>query len=532
MRNGPTQSLQPNLSRMLRRALRAHEQGEFDKAERFYTAVLHVHPDHFDALHGLGLINYRRGRLDVALALIQAALQADLDRADGFSSLGLVFHALKQFERALKSYDAGLRLAPGDIELLSRRGVALLELGRPREALDDFGRVLATAPDHLDALGNRGNALIKLNRPVEALASYDKALTIAPGNAQLLTNRAAALRRLDRPHEAVMSARRALVSRPDFAQARFVEGVARLTLGDFSGWRGYEARWGVGFLAAHRRNFTAPLWLGDSSLDGKTILLHAEQGYGDTLQFMRYAPLFAGRGANVILEVQPELARLLSPLSGVAAVIARGKSLPRFDCHCPLLSLPLAFATELATIPAQIPYVAPADQDVALWRERLPRRRPLVGLVWSGERTHDNDSNRSLPLETLLPLLQTPNVTFVSLQHEVRDEDASLLQQQSAVVHVGDRLRDFADTAAAVSLLDAVISADTAVAHLAGAMGKPLSLLLPFGADFRWLRERDDSPWYPTARLFRQPEFGDWRSVIEALRRELARAFRHPEVAA
>ena len=299
--------------------------------------------------------------------------------------------------------------------------------------------------------------------------------------------------------------------------------MARLTLGDFSGWRGYEARWGVGFLASHRRSFAAPLWRGDQSLDGKTILLHAEQGYGDTLQFVRYAPLFAGRGANVILEVQPELARLLSPLPGVAAVIARGNPLPSFDCHCPLMSLPLAFATELATIPAQIPYIAPADQDVALWRERLPRRRPRIGLVWSGERSHDNDRNRSLRLETLLPLLRTPDATFVSLQHEVRDEDAGLLQQQSAVVHVGDRFRDFADTAAAVALLDAVIAADTAVAHLAGAMGKPLLLLLPFGADFRWLRERDDSPWYPTARLFRQPSAGNWgdavRRVAEALQR-------------
>src|SRR6202035_4455060 len=477
--NGATQPLQPNLSRMVRRALRAHEQGEFDKAERLYTAVLHRDADNFDALHGLGLINYRRGRLDAALALIQAALKADLDRADGFSSLGLVFHALKQFERALKSYDEGLRLAPDAAELLNRRGVALLELGRPQEALDNFEHVLVTVPDHPDALGNRGNALIKLNRPVEALASYDKALTVAPDNAQLLTNRAAALRRLDRPQEAVMSARRALVSRPDFAQAKFVEGVARLTLGDFSGWRGYEARWGVGFLASHRRSFAAPLWLGESSLDGKTILLHAEQGFGDTLQFVRYAPLLARRGANVILEAQPDLARLLAPLPGVAAIVARGKPLPRFDCHCPLLSLPLAFGTELATIPAQIPSIAPADQDVALWRERLPGGRPLIGLVWSGERTHDNDRNRSLRLETLLPLLQAPDVTFVSLQHEVRDEDAGLLQEQSAVVHVGDRLRDFADTAAAVSLLDAVISADTAVAHLARALCQAPSLVSP-----------------------------------------------------
>jgi tetratricopeptide (TPR) repeat protein len=508
---------------MLRRALRAYGEGEFATAERLFTAVLQTQADNFDALHGLGLINFRRGRLDAALALIQAALQADLDRADGFSSLGLVFHALTHFERALKSFDAGLRIAPDDGELLNRRGVALLELGRPHDALESFDRVLAAAPNHLEALGNRGNALIKLNRAVEALASYDRALAIAPDNAQLLTNRAAALRRLDRPHEAMMSARSALVCRPDFAQAKFVEAAARLTLGDFSGWRGYEARWSVGFLAGQRRGFSQPLWLGAPSLSGKTILLHAEQGFGDTIQFARYAPLLAGRGANVILEVQPALKRLLAATPGVAAVTARGETLPSFDFHCPLLSLPLALGTEPATIPAAIPYIVPSDDDIARWRQRLPERKPLVGLVWSGERSHDNDLNRSLRLEALSPLLGLNDVTFVSLQHEVREVDSGLLHQHPAVIHVGDQFHDFADTAAAIAPLDAVISADTAVAHLAGAMGKPLILLLPFGADFRWLRERNDSPWYPTARLYRQPAFGDWASVVATVRQDLMR---------
>jgi tetratricopeptide (TPR) repeat protein len=524
--------LQQNPSRLLRRAQRAHQDDDFDRAERFYTAVLKICPDNFDALHGLGLINYRRNRLDAALALIQAALRADLSRADGFSSLGLVFHAFKQYARAQKSFDEGLRIAPDDAELLNRRGVVLLELGRSREALENFDRVLAAASDHLDALGNRGNALIKLNRPAEALASYDKALQSAPDNAQLLTNRAVALRRLDRPHEAVMSARGALASRPDFAQARFVESVARLTLGDFSGWRGYEARWSVGLLAAQRRSFEAPLWLGEQSLDGKTILLHAEQGYGDTLQFVRYAPALAGRGATVVLEIQPELKRLLSPLPGIAALIARGEPLPPFDVHCPLLSLPLALATAPATIPADVPYIAPAGDDIAHWGLCLPQRRPRIGLVWSGERSHDNDLNRSLRLKTLLPVLDLADVAFVSLQHEVRDEDASLLRARENVLALGQQFRDFADTAAVLASLDAVISVDTAVAHLAGAMAKPLFLLLPFAADFRWLRERQDTPWYPTARLYRQPAFGDWASVIEALRQDLPRFVRHPEVAA
>jgi tetratricopeptide (TPR) repeat protein len=523
MRNGPSQHLQPNISRMLRRALHAHERGEFEKAQRLYTALLQHAPQNFDALHGLGKIHYRCGRVDTALALFQAALKADIERADGFASLGLVFHSLRRFKDALASYDEGLRIAPDDAELLNRRGVALLELGRPREALENFERVLAADPDCLDALGNLGNALLKLNRPPQALAAYDRALSIVPENAQLLTNRAVALRRLDRPHEALMSANRALVAKPDFAQARFVESVARLTLGDFgAGWRGYEARWAVGFLASQRRTFTAPLWLGEGSLDGRTILLHAEQGLGDTIQFVRYVPLLAGRGAKIILEVQRELVRLLSPMPGVAAVLGRGQALPGFDCHCPLLSLPLAFATELATIPAEIPYIAPPDDEIAVWRRSLPRRRPLVGLTWSGAPAHDNDLNRSMRLATLAPLFDLPDVAFVSLQQEVREEDAPVLHDYANVLRLGGQFRDFADTAAAISQLDAVISVDTAVAHLAGAMGKPLFLLLPFAADYRWMRGRHDSPWYPSARLFRQPGFGDWDGAVEVLRRELA----------
>jgi tetratricopeptide (TPR) repeat protein len=510
---------------MVRRAQRACDDGDVATAERLFTAALQTQADNFDALHGLGLINYRRGRLDAALALVQAALQADLDRADGFSSLGLVFCALKQFERALKSFDAGLRIAPDNVELCNRRGVALLELGRPHEALDCFNRVIAATPHHLEALGNRGNALLKLNRAAEALENYDRALALAPDNAQLLTNRAAVLRRLDRPREAVMSARRALARRPDFAQAKFVEAVAQLTLGDFSGWRGYEARWSVGFLTSGRRSFTQPLWLGEQPLQGKTILLHAEQGFGDTIQFARYAPRVAERGATVVLEVQPALKQLFAAMPGVATVIARGETLPRFDFHCPLLSLPLALGTELATIPADIPYIAPPHDDVARWRQRLPARRPLIGLVWSGERSHDNDLNRSLRLETLSPLYGLSDVTFVSLQHEVREVDAGLLHKPPDIIHIGNQFQDFADTAAAIANLDAVIAADTAVAHLAGAMGKPLMLLLPFGADFRWLRERSDSPWYPTARLYRQPAFGDWGSVIAAVRQDVLRVY-------
>ncbi len=515
-----------NTSRLLRRALDAHEAGDLAAADRLYAAVLQHEPENFDALHGLGQLHCQCRRFDTALVLIRTALRADPKRADGFASLGLAFYYLRQLKDALTSFDDGLRIAPANAELLNLRGVALLELARAGEALESFARALLADPAFFDAQANYGNALFRLNRPAEALAVYDRALTIKPESAELLTNRAIALCKLDRPHEALMSVSRALVSKPDFTQARFTESLVRLTLGDFrAGWRGYESRWQTRNLSPQRRDFIAPLWLGGGSLAGKTVLLHAEQGFGDTMQFVRYAPLVAAQGAKVVIEVQRELVRLLTGMKGVDAVIGRGTLLPPFDLHCPLISLPLAFATELATIPAPVPYIGAADDDIRRWRELLPQRRPRIGVVWSGDPVHDNDANRSISLKTLAPVFAAADIDFVSLQHQMRDEDRGALQDFPNLLQLDRGFRDFADTAAVIASLDAVISIDSAVAHLAGAMGKELFLLLPFGADFRWLRERPDTPWYPTAQLFRQPQFADWDSVIERLAQELRAKF-------
>jgi hypothetical protein len=352
-------------------------------------------------------------------------------------------------------------------------------------------------------------------------------LKFAPKHARLLTNQAIALRRLDRPHEALLGLNRALVSTPDFAEARFVESLIRLTLGDFAaGWGAYEQRWATTALAPHRRNFSQPLWLGDQPLAGTTILLYAEQGYGDTIQFVRYAPRVVALGARVILEVQPELARLMAAFDDIE-VIAHGQPLPAFDLQCPLMSLPLAFRTQLSTIPAEVPYIVPPADDAAALleidrQEPPPGCKPRVGLAWAGDPLHKNDINRSMRLATLRPLLDLPHLQFVSLQQEFCEEDAEVLRSHPGL-QAGGPFRDFAQTAAAIARLDAVVAVDTAVAHLAGAMGKPLFLLLPFGADFRWLRERPDSPWYPSARLFRQHAFNDWGRAVNALRHELTR---------
>ena len=532
--------------KLLRRARHAQDAGDAATADRLYAAVLQSEPDNFDALHGRGRLHCQWGQFDSALTLIQTALKIDRGSADGFASLGLVFYYLRRLEDALTSFDEGLAIAPDNAELLNMRGVALLELGRAGDALGGFEAALAADPDLLDARGNYGNALLKLNRPAAAIAAYDQALARAPDNAGLLTNRAIALRKLDRPHEALMSVSRALAGQPDFAQAKFVDSLVRLTLGDFrDGWRAYESRWLGRNLSTRRRNFTAPLWLGDGQLEGllheglpleglpleglplagKTILLHAEQGFGDTLQFLRYAPMVAGQGAKVVLEVQRELVRLLSDLDGVDVVIGRGEALPAFDLHCPLLSLPLAFGTELPTIPASVPYIAAPAADVALWRECLPQGRPRIGVVWSGDPGHDNDVNRSLRLKMLAPLFDVPAIDFFSLQYRIRDEDSETLREFPNLLPLERGLRDFADTAAVVANLDAVISIDSAVAHLAGAMGKDVFLLLPFGADFRWLRERTDSPWYPSVQLFRQPRFDDWPGAVLALTEHIRARF-------
>jgi hypothetical protein len=320
--------------------------------------------------------------------------------------------------------------------------------------------------------------------------------------------------------------RAALTAAPEFAEAHFESAITRLSMGDFdAGWKAYEWRWKTGAFARHAPQPRAPLWLGEAPISGKTILLHAEQGFGDTIQFIRYAPLLAGQGAKVICEVQPELQPLLAQPENImlkdVAFIAAGEPRPAFDVQCPMLSLPLAFGTQPGTIPAAVPYLAASAERQACWRDRLPPGSLRAGFVWSGQSSHKNDSNRSIALPRLSALFENPEVRCFSLQRDLRDADAEALRDLPNLVHLGGELRDFAETAAIISLLDVIISVDTAVAHLAGALGKPVVILLPYAADFRWMRDRDDSPWYPGAKLLRQPAFGDWDSVIARAAEEL-----------
>ncbi|MDB5608317.1 MAG: hypothetical protein JWP25_5217 [Bradyrhizobium sp.] len=511
----------PNLSRLQRQAYSSFQQGDLGRTEKLCAGILEYRPEDFDALHLLGMLNFQRRRMVEALHFLSAALKSNSNSSGALSNLGLALHAMGRHEEAISSYRNALRLAPDHPEILYNLGNACLAIGHIADALESYDAVLASDPSHVGALVNRGNTLLRFNRPLEAMASYDVALAATPGHAQILTNRGHALRRLDRPVEALADFTVALAAAPEFPEAHFEAAMAHLTLGDFdAGWKEYEWRWKTGAFARHRRPYQTPLWLGEESVSGKTILLHAEQGLGDTIQFIRYAPLLARQGAKVICEVQPELQPLLSQLEGVT-VLASGAPLPAFDLHCPLLSLPFAFKTQPDTIPAAVPYLAAPVERVDHWRDRLPPGRPRAGFVWSGSSSHNNDSNRSIALARLAALFENPPVQCFSLQSDVRATDSDMLAGLPNLVHLGGGLRDFADTAAIISLLDVVITVDTAVAHLAGALGKPVVVLLPYAADFRWMRNRDDTPWYPTAKLLRQPAFGDWDSVIVRVRAEL-----------
>jgi tetratricopeptide (TPR) repeat protein len=525
----------PNLSRSVRQAHASFHDGDLGRTERLCAGVLEHQPDNFDALHLLGLLNFRRQRMVEALHFLAAALKADSTSSDAMSNLGLALHATGRFDEAVSSFHDALKLVPDHPEILYNLANSCLELGRLPEALSSYDSALVRSPGHVGALVNRGNTLLRLNEPARAIESYDAALAAMPGHAQILTNRGHARRRLDRPAEALADFEAAIVAAPEFAEAYFEAAMTHLTLGDFdTGWKQYEWRWKTGAFARHQRPFRAPPWLGNEPVAGKTVLLHAEQGFGDTIQFIRYAPLLAHRGARVICEVQPELQPLLSGIADIT-VFASGGSRPAFDLHTPLLSLPLAFGTQPDTIPAAMPYLTAPTDRLAQWRQRLPPGRPRAGFVWSGSSTHKNDGNRSLALALLASvfdeLSEDPSLQAISLQTEMRAADRETWRGLPHLIHLGDDIRDFADTAAIISLLDVVVSVDTAVAHLAGALGKPVVILLPYAADFRWMRMRGDTPWYPTAKLLRQPGFGDWDSVIAALGDEVRRHLNGPRQA-
>lgn len=504
--------------------LRAHvleRLGHLPDAAIGYQRALTLDP-RYGAFHAnLGLVLGRLGRLGEAVASLQRALAIAPNDVAVTYNLGFAYEGLGQFSDALVQYDRAVALDPAFAGGWTSRGKMLFALNRVEESLAAVDRALALNPNNADAHNNRGSALSELHRLADAVASYDRALAIAPSHVSAVVNRGNALQRLGRLDEALAHFTRAQTLNPSFARAHLAEGICRLQMNDLpKGWEKYEYRWRV--RPETVRRFPSSLWLGAEELEGKRILIYGEQGFGDCIQFSRYVPMVAALGAHVVLDVPRALVRLMTSLDGVAELHAEGDSLPSTDFHCPLASLPLAFKTSPQTIPAAAPYLAVPDDVGAKWRKRLADvPRPRIGLNWIAGARYQGDLHRSMAPDLLSPLLQC-GATLVSLQDRYRPEDRDWLNANPAVRDFSAEIEDFADTAAIAREMDLVISVDTAVAHLAGALGLQLWILLSYIGDWRWLSDREDTPWYPTAKLYRQTDTNDWTGVIARVARDLA----------
>ena len=498
------------------------QMGRLDDALRVFDKAVQLKPDDAELWKQFGGVLVAVDRAADALVAFQRALQLNPSHWEAAYQSGILLHQLQRFDEALLQFNACDQLRPAHAPTLQMRARAFRALKRYQECLADNTRAHVLDPADPYTCNNMGDALLWLGRYEDGLQWFDKALALQPDFIEVLLNKGFALFHMHRFDEAAETYRRVTELDPGNAKAAWQLAHLALLSGNFAaGWAGREARWRAPDFSPEYPKFSLPKWLGREAIDGKTILVHVDEGIGDTLQFARYLPLIADRGARVVFIAQDALCPLLSGVRGVSECVPfSARTYPSFDMHCPIMSLPLAFGTTLETIPPAN-YLPPLPAErITQWESRLgPHDRLRVGLVWSGNPKQGNDRNRSMPFAHLAPLLDL-DATFVSLQKDPRPGDAALLAKSNVVDLTAD-LTDFAETAALVSCLDVVITVCTGVAHLAATLGRPTWVMLPYLPDWRWLLDRDDSPWYPTVRLFRQDGARDFARVVESVRTEL-----------
>jgi tetratricopeptide (TPR) repeat protein len=462
-------------------------------------------------------------RFAEAIACYERAISIKPNYVEAYRNRGNALRQLGRLAEAVASYDHAIALRP-NVTSYTNRGNVLRELKRTEEALQSYDRAIALNPHYAEIHNNRGSALQELGRFEEAAASYQRAIALKPDYAEGYNNLGVALTELKRFDEAIADFDQAIALKGDYAEATWNRGLTRLLTGQYaSGWRDYEAR-KKKRVPVGDRTFPKPLWLGDAAISGKTILVHWEQGFGDTIQFSRYLKLLANADARVLFAPQRPLKRLMETLDPRVQIVDLDEPLPAFDFHCALMSLPLAFGTEPWTIPRAQGYLHVDHEKASAWRGMLGERtKPRIGIAWSGSPEHRNDRTRSIEFRRIAALFDD-RCQFISLQKEVSEEDRPWLAA-AKIVHLGDVLDDFADTAALCSLVDIVISVDTSLAHLAGALGTPVWVLLPYIPDWRWMLDRSDTPWYPTMTLIRQRQRGDWDGTLRQVNLELASRF-------
>ncbi len=500
---------------------------QFESAVSSYDQALALLPDHTETHCNRGIALKELRQFDQAVASYDRAIELNPAFLAAHANRGVALAALNRHESAIASFDQANALHAGVAYTHLHRGVSLHALGQHQAAADAYQKAIALQAGSAEAHHNLGLSLLQLRQHEAAIASFDRAIALKPEFADACANRGLALYETGQHQAAIANYEKAITLQPTLRIAHRNLSHLYLQLGDYEkGWEKFEWRMRGDENNANRCSFTQPLWLGEESIAGKTLLLHSEQGLGDTLQFCRYAKQVAGLGASVILEVQKPLISLLSGLDGVTTLLAKNSVLPPFDLHCPLMSLPLALKARIDNIPSASGYLKADAGKVAEWQTRLgAKTRPRVGLVWSGNQQHKNDPNRSIPLADFVNVLST-DFEFVCLQKEVKPADQETLAAHPEIRRFSAELNDFSDTAALCELLDLVISADTSVAHLAGALGRPVWILLPFNPDWRWMLEREDTPWYASARLYQGDRTRGWGEVVTRVRTDLSQVLK------
>ena len=534
--------MNPSLLAKLQAALEHYHAGRPNEAEQLYRAVLCADARNADALNLLGVLEYERGRNLEALDWLSKAVQVSPKTASFHNNLGLVLVALGRHGEAASQFEQAGQLDACLQDTFHNLGVARQNLGQTDEAIAAYLKALSLAEDP-GTLSGLGETYLKSGRREEATQCYERALQLLrralklqPDDSKTLKSLGNLLLASGRTEESVLAYDQAIHLQGDDPDAYYNRGHARLVLGDFAGgWDDYEYRWLWKGYKHPRPSFAQPAWTGDE-LKGRTLLVYNEQGSGDTIQFVRYARMLADRGAKVLLGVPAELKSLLGDLGGACLVLDANQPLPPFDVHAALMSLPRLCGTRLENIPASVPYLPlppverfpllPATPASARSCGEARPGRLRVGLIWAGAALHIRDALRSISLKDFIPLLQASDCDFFSLQVGARAADLAALPAGVSVTDIGSRVRDFADTAAVMGQLDLIISVDTATLHLAGALARPAWGLLPYVPDWRWLLHREDTPWYPTMRLFRQVALGDWADVIKRVQEDLSRVAR------
>jgi len=502
--------------------------GQFEEALADYSQVIDLEPFHFEAFTSRAVIFDSLDQSEEALSDYTKAIALNPTDPRIFFYRGETYSKLRKFSAALDDYSAAISLKPDFADALNSRGIIYKNIGQPKLALKDYKNALSLIPQCPEIRFNIGVILQSYGSFEKALIYYNTAIALKPNFYRALNNRGLVLQELRCLDSAMADYNKAISFQEDYVEAHWNKSLQLLSQGDFlNGWKLYEWRWKTDQLSTSFRDIDKPLWLGQESLDGKTILIYWEQGFGDTIQFFRYAYVISKLNCRVLLQVQDCLVELLKNCSGTFEVLSDKSSVPDFDFHCPLMSLPLALKTTLTTIPFTRSYISSDKKKTEYWSAKLgPKRKPRIGVAWSGSKTNKNDFKRSITLAQALSSIPE-EFEIISLQKELRVSDNIGLEIAPNFNHFGENIADFSDTAALCELMDIIVSVDTCIAHLAGALGKNLFVLLPYNADFRWLIDRVDNPWYDTAVLYRQGPERLWDPVLRGVKEDLYKFLAH-----